>query len=72
MQTSLLSPSWAEELTDEHAVTHEDIIRRAQELWRAQGCPRNCDLAIWLEAEAELQAIKKKVYRHPHLNLRDS
>ena len=69
MQMTTLLPSLAEEMAEEHAVTHEEISRRAQELWREQGRPLNCDLAIWLEAEAELQAIKHKVYRHPHLNL---
>ncbi len=66
--TTLLPPL-AEEMAEEHAVTQADISRRAYELWKEQGCPRNCDLAIWLEAEAELQAIKHRVFRHPHLNL---
>ncbi len=50
-------------------VTHEAIAERAREIWVAQGCPQNCDDAIWLEAEAELVAIQQKRYRHPHLNL---
>lgn len=69
MQPTTLYPAWSEEMAEEHPVTHEEIAHRAEELWRSQGCPRNCDLVIWLEAEAELQAIKHKVYRHPHLQL---
>lgn len=69
MQITTLLPPLAEEMAEEHPVTQEEITRRAQELWREQGRPLNCDLAIWLEAEAELHAIKHKVYRHPHLNL---
>ena len=66
--TTLLPPL-AEEMAEEHTVTHEEISRRAYELWKEQGCPAHCDQAIWLEAEAELQAIKHRVFRHPHLNL---
>ena len=51
----------------DRAVTHEAITCRARELWEEQGCPENCDEAIWLEAEAELLAIHKKIYRHPCL-----
>ena len=69
MQPTTLYPFLAEEMAEEHPVTHDEIARRAQELWREQGCPSHCDLDIWLEAEAELQAIKHKVYRHPHLLL---
>ena len=47
-------------------ITHEAICERAKELWLEQGCPANCDEALWLEAEAELQAIHEKRYRHPH------
>jgi hypothetical protein len=50
-------------------VTHEAIAGRAREIWMAQGCPANCDEAIWLEAEAELLAIQNKRYRHPHLQI---
>jgi len=53
----------------DHAITHEAIARRARELWIEQGCPKNCDEAIWLEAEAELRAIREKRYRHPRLRL---
>lgn len=69
MQMTTLLPSLAEEMSEDHALTHEEIVRRAQELWREQGRPLNRDLDIWLEAEAELQAIKNKVYRHPHRHL---
>jgi hypothetical protein len=50
-------------------VTHETIAKRAREIWVAQGCPQNCDVEIWLEAEAELLAIQQKRYRHPHLQV---
>lgn len=53
-------------------VTHEAIAERAREIWIIQGCPQNCDDAIWLEAEAELEAIQQKRYRHPNLNLSKS
>lgn len=56
----------------EITLTHETIAERARELWREQGCPAGCDEAIWLEAEAELQAIHDKRFRHPHLQLASS
>lgn len=49
----------------EHVATQEAIALRARELWLAQGCPKNRDLDIWLEAEAELRAIEEHRYRHP-------
>lgn len=49
--------------------THEQIAARAQEIWLELGRPTGRDLAIWLEAEAELQATCHRVYRHPHLTL---
>jgi hypothetical protein len=56
-------------LSSDFTVTHEAIAERAREIWLAQGCPENCDEAIWLEAEAELLAIQQKRYRHPNLQL---
>lgn len=35
-------------------VSHEQISRRAEELWRQYGCPEGRDEAIWLEAEQQL------------------
>jgi hypothetical protein len=35
--------------------THEEISRRAQELWEKYGRPEGRDEDIWLEAERELQ-----------------
>lgn len=55
--------------TSERVATHEAIAERAKRLWLEQGCPQNCDEAIWLEAEAELLAIEQKRFRHPHLQL---
>jgi hypothetical protein len=34
--------------------THEDIARRAHEIWNARGNPGGCDIGHWLEAEREL------------------
>jgi len=34
--------------------SHEEIARRAQEIWHDRGCPNGNDTAIWLEAEREL------------------
>ena len=36
--------------------SHEEITQRAQELWKAQGCPNGRDNEIWLEAERQLSA----------------
>lgn len=66
-RTPFLSSSVVLETTVNQAVTHETIAARARELWAEQGCPVNCDEAIWLEAEAELLATQQKRYRHPHL-----
>ena len=46
---------------------HDQIARRAHEIWRELGCPQNQDLAIWLEAEAEVHATAQKTFRHPRL-----
>lgn len=37
-------------------VAHEQIARRAEQLWRERGSPQGQDETIWLEAEAELKA----------------
>ena len=34
--------------------THEEISRRAQEIWSARGNPNGNDTTIWLEAERQL------------------
>src|ERR1043166_799179 len=36
-------------------IAHEEIARRAEELWRERGWPAGQDEAIWLEAESKLQ-----------------
>ena len=51
--------------TDDPARTRELIARRAEELWRSLGCPEHQDLAIWLEAEAEIRATRERSFRHP-------
>ena len=67
MNTLPLHSLLADDAVSEQVVTHEAISCRARELWEEQGCPENCDEAIWLEAEAELLAIQEGRYRHPHL-----
>ena len=37
-------------------VTHEQISRRAEQLWRERNQPAGQDEAIWLEAESQLKA----------------
>lgn len=37
-------------------VAHDEIARRAAQLWRDRGQPAGQDEALWLEAESELQA----------------
>jgi hypothetical protein len=34
--------------------SHEEVTRRAEEIWKAQGCPTGRDTEIWLEAERQL------------------
>jgi hypothetical protein len=36
------------------APRHEDIARRAYELWEARGCPHGCADEDWYRAEQEL------------------
>jgi hypothetical protein len=37
-------------------IIHEEIARRAKQLWQDRGEPSGSDEAIWLEAESQLQA----------------
>jgi hypothetical protein len=37
-------------------IPHEQIARRAQEIWRERNQPSGSDDEIWLEAESQLQA----------------
>lgn len=39
-----------------HSPTHEEISRRAEEIWEQQGRPAGRDEEIWLEAERTLSA----------------
>ncbi len=41
---------------NESPISHEDISRRAEELWRGYGSPQGRDEEIWLEAEKQLRA----------------
>jgi len=72
MTNSPFHPFPAAENVTDHPVTHETIANRAREIWAEQGCPENCDEAIWLEAEAELLAIHRQQFRYPHLELQDA
>jgi hypothetical protein len=36
------------------SLSHEEIMTRAEALWREKGCPQGCDDEIWLEAEQHL------------------
>ncbi len=69
MTNSPFHPFPVSEHVADHPVTHDAIANRAHELWAEHGCPKNCDEAIWLEAEAELIAINKHQFRYPHLEL---
>lgn len=53
--------------TDDPATDHALIARRAEEIWRGLGCPAGQDLAIWLEAEAEIHATRAHAFRHPQV-----
>ena len=35
--------------------THEDISKRAREIWEREGRPEGRDMEHWLQAEAELR-----------------
>ncbi len=69
METLLLFPLPAE--ADDPARAQQLIALRAEEIWRQLGCPPDRDLAIWLEAEAEIFAIRDHALRHPRLPLPD-
>jgi hypothetical protein len=36
--------------------SHDQIVERARELWKADGCQSGHDLENWLNAEAQLSA----------------
>jgi hypothetical protein len=49
------------------APSHEDIARRAHELWSDRGQPQDRDQLIWLEAEGELRSGRALVPANPPL-----
>lgn len=51
------------------AAIHELVARRAEAIWRSLDRPENRDLAIWLEAEAEIRAMRERSFRHPRCPL---
>ncbi len=36
------------------APARDEIVARAEGLWRQKGCPEGCDEPVWLEAEKQL------------------
>lgn len=38
--------------------THEEIAKRAEEIYHQKGCPQGQDEQIWLQAERELRSKK--------------
>jgi len=36
--------------------SHEEVSRRAEEIWKSEGCPTGRDDEIWLEAERQLSS----------------
>lgn len=40
---------------DRPTITHDQIARRAYELWLAEGCPGGRDIDNWIEAERQLR-----------------
>ncbi len=34
--------------------SNKDVAAQAVKIWREKGCPKGCDLEIWLEAERQL------------------
>jgi hypothetical protein len=49
------SPSSSFQESSSSSSSHEEISRRARELWESRGQPSGQDEAIWLEAERELR-----------------
>lgn len=45
--------------------SHEEISRRAQELWRQYGCPQGRDDEIWFEAERQLRGTQPESLNVP-------
>ena len=41
------------------APSHEEIAAEAEVLWRQEGCPKDRDAAIWLEAERKLVEVAR-------------
>jgi Protein of unknown function (DUF2934) len=43
----------------ESQTLHQKIAVRAYAIWEEQGWPHGCDLAHWLQAEAEIGPLKQ-------------
>jgi hypothetical protein len=46
----------AKHMSDSNSPSHEQITRRAYEIFIERGRPEGCDLEHWLEAEKQLRA----------------
>jgi hypothetical protein len=58
--STAIPPRPEEEIADEvrdirEAVGHEEVARRAHQLWEQEGCPDGKDSEHWLEAERQLR-----------------
>jgi hypothetical protein len=42
--------------------SHEDIAVEAEVLWRQEGCPKDRDDSIWLEAERQLSQVARNFW----------
>ena len=39
--------------------SREDVARRAEEIWKAEGCPSGRDTEFWFEAERQLSRLER-------------
>lgn len=47
-------------LTSTDRAAREEILHRARAIWEGEGCPKNRELAHWLQAEMEILQVVKK------------
>jgi hypothetical protein len=53
-------------------ITHEEISKRAREIWEREGCPEGRDIEHWLQAETELAHENHGVRAHAALTAPDT
>ena len=51
-----IRPTTAKPAAKSVAITHDQIAKRAHEIWVKRGCKHGTDKQNWLEAEAQLRA----------------